>query len=284
MLGVNVLGFVLFSTLMLLLQHICDADNNVSASWECSEADNSTSENSFQANLNSLLNQLAGNGPARSSFYKTTAGKKSDKIYGLVQCRGDVSAENCANCTKQSISAALQDCPKSKNVKVWFTWCFLRYSDQPFFGVWDQSSTAVFNDTNFDDPSVGSQGFNFINGVAAAAANQPLMFEAGVLDVGRSGRRYGMAQCTRDISGADCRKCLDTQLMTFRTTVGNKRGWEIYGSSCSMWYHDYQFYFNMSTSSNHGTRRSSSQGIAIEITMIVLVFVLVVWPLDAVQL
>ncbi|GKV42330.1 hypothetical protein SLEP1_g49741 [Rubroshorea leprosula] len=113
MIGLNVLSLVLFIILMLL-QNICLADNN--------------------GNLDNLLNQLGASGP-NSGFYKTTAGEKSDKIYGLVQCRGDVSAANCANCTSKSIAVALQDFPVSKTVKVWFTSCYLRYSDQPFFSV-----------------------------------------------------------------------------------------------------------------------------------------------------
>ncbi|GKV42315.1 hypothetical protein SLEP1_g49725 [Rubroshorea leprosula] len=124
-------------------------------------------------------------------------------------CRGDVSAANCADCTNQSIAVAVQDCLKSKTVKVWFTWCYLRYSDQPFFSVGDKSSAAIYNSTDSDNPTVASQGFNFLKGLAAAAANQTLMFQAGVLDVGQSGKRYGMVQCTRDISRASCSKCLD---------------------------------------------------------------------------
>lgn len=270
----NVLSFVLFS-ILTLFRTVCNADVNMSGGWECSQGDNSTAENTFQTNLDSLLKQLAANGHVNSGFYKTTSGKKSDRIYGLVQCRADISASNCENCTKQSIAVALQDCSKSKTVKVWFTWCYLRYSDEPFFGTWDQSSGALFNDTNFDDPSVVSQGLNFMSGVAAEAANQRQMFQVGVLDVGQSGKRYGMAQCTKDINQADCRKCLDGQLTTFRASVGNKRGWEIYGSSCSMWYNDYQFYFNISTISNVGAKKSSFHGAAIGITMAVFVFVLV---------
>ncbi|PPD78963.1 hypothetical protein GOBAR_DD24110 [Gossypium barbadense] len=60
------------------------------------------------------------------------------------------------------------------------------------------------------------------------------MFHAAMLDARQFGKRYGMAQCTRDISRTDCNNCLYTQLMTFRTIIGNKRGWEVYGSSCSM--------------------------------------------------
>ncbi|GKV44331.1 hypothetical protein SLEP1_g51524 [Rubroshorea leprosula] len=179
------------------------------------------------ANLDNFLNQLAEKGP-NSGFYKTTAGEKSDEVYCLVQCRKDVSAANCANCTNQSITVAVQDCPKSKTVKVCFTWCYPRYSEQPFFSVGDKSSAAIYNCTDSDNPSVASQGFDFMNEFAAVAANQTLMLQAGRPDVGHSGWRSGMVQCNRDISRASYSKCLDAQR------------------------HDYQFYFNISTSSNDG--------------------------------
>ncbi|XVF27790.1 hypothetical protein REPUB_Repub14bG0139300 [Reevesia pubescens] len=274
MLDFNVASFIKFLVLMLSLG-ICHADSNVNSGWQCSEADNSTFESSFRINLDNLLNLLTKNVPLRNGFFKTTVGRSSGKIYGLVQCRGDVSPENCANCTRESVAVALHDCSKSKKVQVWFTWCFLRYSDEHFFGVWEQSSVARVNDTNFDDASVVSKGLTFMNEVAMIAPKQPSMFHTAVLDAGQFGKRYGMAQCIRDISRTDCTKCLDTQLVTFRTTIGNKRGWEVYGSSCSMWYHDYQFYSNISIPTNDGARRFSLHGVAIGITMAVLVVLIV---------
>ncbi|XP_038689950.1 cysteine-rich repeat secretory protein 38-like isoform X2 [Tripterygium wilfordii] len=248
-----VIRFIMLSILMLsytTILWLVVADTNVLSGSECSEAESAATQNSFQTNLNSLLNSLPTSVSPHGGFYKTSAGKDSDKIYGLVQCRGDVSAADCANCTKESTKAALQDCPRSKKVKVWFKWCFLRYSDENFFGIWDQSSVALTNDTNFEDSSMVSKGLNFMDELASTAPEQPLMFQTAVLDGGESGKRYGMGQCIRDISRSDCSRCLDAQLVTFRTTIGNKRGWEIYGSSCSMWYHDFQFYFNISTPVN----------------------------------
>ncbi|TYG99890.1 hypothetical protein ES288_A10G232500v1 [Gossypium darwinii] len=61
--------------------------------------------------------------------------------------------------------------------------------------------------------------------------------------------------------------------MTFRATIGNKRGWEVYGSSCSIWCHDYQFYSNFSITANDDARRLYLQGVAIGITMAGLVFI-----------
>ncbi|GMJ14621.1 hypothetical protein like AT5G48540 [Hibiscus trionum] len=264
---------VVFLVFMLSLG-IFRADRNLNSGLQCSDADNSTSESSFRVNLDNLLGLLTEKGPSSNGFFKATVGRKSGRIYGLMQCRGDVSAENCANCTRESVAVALRDCSKSKKVQVWFTWCFLRYSNEHFFGVWDQSSAAIVNETNFDNASVVSRGLVFMNEVALTVPKQPLMFHTAVLDAGQFGKRYGMAQCTRDISRADCSRCLDTQLMTFRTTIGNKRAWEVYGSSCSMWYHDYQFYSNISITTNDGDGRLSFHGVAIGL-MAVLLFLFV---------
>ncbi|GMY27812.1 cysteine-rich repeat secretory protein 38-like [Fagus crenata] len=132
----------------------CHADVNANAGQQCSEVDYSATENGFQTNLNSVLNSLLVNGALQNGFYKTTAGKKANKVYGLIQCRG--------------------------------------------------TSVALLNETDYDDPAVFSNGLSLMSGLASTAPKQPLMFQASVMDVGQRGKRYGMAQCTRDISWTDC--------------------------------------------------------------------------------
>ncbi|XVF87644.1 hypothetical protein PTKIN_Ptkin18bG0136800 [Pterospermum kingtungense] len=276
MLDFEVPSFIVFLLFMLSLG-ICHADNNMNMGWQCSDYDdNLPLESSFKINLDNLLNLLAENGPLHNGFFKTTVGNISyGKIYGLAQCRGDVSAANCANCTREAVAVALHDCRRSKDVVVWFTWCFIRYSTENFFGLWDQSAESMVNASDVDDSSVVLNELNFMSEVATAASKQRLMFNTSVLDVGQFGKRYGMAQCSRDISRTNCSKCFDAQLETFKPTIGNKRNWEVYGSSCSMWYHDYQFYFNFSMPANHGARRFSKHGVAVGITMAVLGFLIV---------
>ncbi|KDP20818.1 hypothetical protein JCGZ_21289 [Jatropha curcas] len=236
----------------------------------CSGSDNVTLENQqYQINLNSLFNSLARNGPIQNGFYTATAGKGDDRIYGLAGCRGDISVADCSTCINNS--TANRGCLTSKNVTIWLRWCFLRYSNVSFFGVWDQSAMALANDTDIDDPNVFSKGLNFMNQLASIAPLQPFMFQTAILDVGQSGKRYGMAQCSRDISRSDCGRCFDYLLMTFRTTIGNKRGWEIYGTSCSLWYHDFQFYFNYSIPLNEGAVKFSPPGVAIGMIITVVV-------------
>jgi len=241
--SMELLIFILFST-FLLLSSPCHAYSKSDLGSQCTEVE-------YQANLSDLLNSLVANAPIQNGFYMTAAGKGANKIYGLTQCRGDISATDCAACIKNV--TVLQGCSNSKGVTLWFQWCLVRYSDRSFFGEWDQSGImAIYNDTNFEDAEVVSEGLNFTKTLASKTPNQPSMFYTAVLDVGQSGKRYGMAQCTRDLSKSNCGKCL-FQLVTSLNIIGNyMRSWDISGSSCRMWYYDYQFYFNYSTPAAKG--------------------------------
>lgn len=224
------------------------ADTNIQTGSQCrEEADYSVNQDIFHTNLRILLDSLASKVVDHHGFYQTHVGKKGNKVYGTVLCRGDISAYNCSNCVLNSTQVASNDCPKSRDVSIWFRWCFLRYSNESFFGVMQPTAVAITNDTDFDDPSVVSEGLPFMSEMAASAPEELSMFQTKVLNLSQNGwKRYGMAQCTRDISKIDCRRCLDAQLVSFRNVIGNKRRWEIYGSNCFMWYNDYQFYSNVS--------------------------------------
>ncbi|XP_059639516.1 cysteine-rich repeat secretory protein 38-like [Cornus florida] len=263
--------FVVFIASTFILSYsFCHADSNLSRGSLCAQADNSTVGNSFQTNLNNIFHSLASNGPLNSCFYKTTAGKGSNKIYGFIQCRGDISARDCANCTGG------HTCPKSKEVTVWFRWCFLRYSDEKFFGVSEPTRVTIFDNNDVDDPSVVSKGFSFMGALASTTPNQPLMFQTSVLEEGgKNETRYGMAQCTRDFSRSECGKCLNTRLVNFKDIINSNRRWEIYGMGCSMWYHDYQFYYNISTTASAGARKSGN-GVVVGIPAFLMFTYLVV--------
>jgi hypothetical protein len=222
------------------------ADTNAEIIRVCDEYESTVNEDTFQTNKKTLLDSLASNVVDHHGFYQTIVGKKSNRVYGTILCRGDISANNCSVCALNSTRVASNHCSKSRDVTVWFRWCFVHYSNKGFSGEMKQitMSTATANDTNIDDPSLVSLGIPFMSGVAAATSVNSFMFQTEVLNFNQSEKRYGMAQCTRDISRKGCRRCLDLQLHNFRTAIENKRRWEIFGSNCFMWYNDYQFYFN----------------------------------------
>ncbi|MED6110814.1 hypothetical protein PIB30_046292 [Stylosanthes scabra] len=258
---------------LVLPNGFCIADRNLQRGSECSAADHSVMEAEFETNLGSLLDSLASNVVGHHGFYQASVGKKNNKVYGEVLCRGDISANNCSNCISESVKFASHNCPKSREVLVWFTWCFLRYSNESFFGVMESTAAAITNDTDLEDPSLVSEGLDVMSSLVVSAPEQPYMFQT-LMMMALNRSRYGMVQCTRDISRTDCLACLKTQVTNFRNVIGNKRRWEIYGHNCFMWYNDYQFYSDV-TPLLSDARRTSCVGIlAIVVTVVSFLLVL----------
>ncbi|XP_050214764.1 cysteine-rich repeat secretory protein 55-like [Mercurialis annua] len=244
---------ILLSTLLILFIHSSCSDTNQILGAECSGDIKANLTNDYKINFKNLMDSLATNAPSNNGFYKAESGKHSDKIYGLTQCRADLSSANCAACIKNA--TLHRDCyTDSKSVTKWYSWCFLQYSNERFFGVWDPSAMAaiIVNNTNLEDPDVVSKTLNFMNDLVSTAPEQPLMFQTKVLDVGKYGKRYALAQCTRGISRQDCGKCFDDKLVNFRSKIGYKKEWQAFSSGCSMWYGDSQFYFNYTLPTHNG--------------------------------
>ncbi|CAL1397712.1 unnamed protein product [Linum trigynum] len=250
--------FLTTSFLALLCGYGTQADVNQVTGWSCSGPKNATLDAESQANLDTLLKSLADKAPKNNGFSQTHAGKADRRLYGLAQCRGDVSAADCRHCLRNATWTSSAQCGARREGIVWLRWCLLRYSDAIFFGTWDRAGIAKVNQTTpLEDPNVVPRGVDLMNGLAGTAPRHVSMFDTNAVDVGPLERRFGMAQCTRDVDPAGCRECLVAQLETFRARIGNRRGWEIYGSSCSLWYHDYRFYFD-SVTTNQGGRRYSA--------------------------
>ncbi|RWR76438.1 LEAF RUST 10 DISEASE-RESISTANCE LOCUS RECEPTOR-LIKE PROTEIN KINASE-like protein 2.1 isoform X3 [Cinnamomum micranthum f. kanehirae] len=87
-----------------------------------------------------------------------------------------------------------------------------------------------------------------IRGLVESAPRQPLMFAANKLEVKRdylseSETRYGLVQCTRDLTGDGCRSCLNELMKDYRLCCEGMRGWRIVAGSCSIWYDDHHLLF-----------------------------------------
>ncbi|KAI3740836.1 hypothetical protein L2E82_31310 [Cichorium intybus] len=190
---------------------------------------------SFRTNLKTLLDLLNKTAPLRNGFYETSVGNKSDQVYGVVQCKANISSNDCANCLK-SYTESSDGCPESTGMATLSTFCTMKFSDENFFGVWDNFSSASFGDNGLDNPLVFSKGYLMMQGLASTVPDQPLMYQATDVDVGEDGKRYGLAQCSRDLSKLNCQNCLEDRLVNYRSFVENRTGWEILGISCSMWY------------------------------------------------
>ncbi|CAA2990187.1 Hypothetical predicted protein [Olea europaea subsp. europaea] len=234
------LCFLLFSCPCLALfsstpHHFCfDTTSNISSS--------------FVINRDKLLDSLSANLSIPDGFYTATWGENSTSVYGLLQCRGGISAQSCSTCVKSIVKKSIK-CANSTDSAYMLRNCFLRYSIKNFTGESESLYTAATFKNLSEDPSVASQGNNFMRKLVSSAPSQRLMFNEGILHVGQKGKRGGFAQCTRDLNISFCDKCFKNLLDKYIRKVGGMRTWVFSSLYCIISYEDLNAKLNHEASS-----------------------------------
>ncbi|XP_078179048.1 cysteine-rich repeat secretory protein 55-like isoform X2 [Carex rostrata] len=207
-------------------------------------AQNFTS-NQTQTNINQVISDLTTRASV-GGFALTSYGNGNDTIYGLAQCRGDVSASDCSACLA---SAAMQfnvTCPNQSDARLWYDYCFVRYSTDNFIGQTDTGYwTILYNTQNATNPDAFDKAVRRIMGKVNADA-----VSAGSNSLGREKAKfsmyvtiYALAQCTKDLQPMQCAQCLSTTLQWFPIYCSHRQGCQVLYSSCMVRYEIYPFYF-----------------------------------------
>lgn len=221
------------------------SDSSVSV-YRCLSADSKHSSRTFQTNLKLLLSSLISKAPS-SGFYNDSIGETPNRVYGLAHCRGDVTSEMCLNCLINTTNYVAQHCMDSIQGIVWYDYCLVRYSRREFFSAID--SGQFFRNQNWtrqEYPDVDPR--RLIRGLVESGPSRPLMsamnkFEVKTNYLSGSKTRYGLVECTRDLSSDRCRTCLNEPMKDYKFCCKGMRGWSIVSGSCSIRYDDHPFFF-----------------------------------------
>uniref|UniRef100_A0A0D9VTA6 Gnk2-homologous domain-containing protein n=1 Tax=Leersia perrieri TaxID=77586 RepID=A0A0D9VTA6_9ORYZ len=232
----------------------------------CSESGTSDSEINGKArkrSINSVLSDLVAKAGSNGGFATSSAGKGDNVFYGLAQCRGDVSASDCAACLAQAANQTVAICHYSSDSRLWFDYCFMRYNNANFIGQADtreDASVTIRAQINIvENLKAFQKAVGRAMGKAtaqAAATAQGAAAVAGNAGLGRVKERYtpfvniyGLAQCTRDLAPLPCAQCLSTAVsnMGGMYSCGAAQGCQIEYSSCWVRYEIYPFYFPLET-------------------------------------
>ncbi|RZC50658.1 hypothetical protein C5167_019085, partial [Papaver somniferum] len=131
---------------------------------------------------------------------------------------GGLTDEDCKGCADISTRDATQYCPNGKEYIAWYNDCMLRYSNRSIFSVMELEPTIYLPTTSYRV----NTGFNELineltnNLVARASSNgtgnsSSIKFAKG--DVNYTGLKFqGLVQCTPDLLGSDCNRCLSSAL------------------------------------------------------------------------
>ncbi|RXH85996.1 hypothetical protein DVH24_017049 [Malus domestica] len=217
----------------------------------CPNTTTFTPNSTFQSNLNRLLFNLSSNANRSSTgFYNVTVQTTNNAVYGLFLCRGDVvGTDVCKICVANATALARQRCPVEKQVVIWYDDCMLRYSNESFFStVTDSPSFYMQNTVNATDPIQFNQ-------VVAASVNQAASEAVGDADKFGTNRAnvnglisvYSLAQCTQDLSAADCNRCLQGTIDELPNYCYGRIGGRFVYPSCNVRYEVYPFYAQNAT-------------------------------------
>ncbi|XP_077242982.1 plasmodesmata-located protein 8 [Tasmannia lanceolata] len=192
----------------------------------CSQAKFQT-DSPFNTNLKSLLSSIT-NSSSQFSYNSFALGNGSSApsdgaVYGLYQCRGDLSIPNCANCVQNAVGQLELVCVNAYEAGLQLDSCYVRYENSDFLGkpdmtlMYKKCSTTTSNDAEFfkrrDD--------------VLSELQTGLSFKVSSL-----GMVQGFAQCLGDLSSGDCSSCLVEAVGRLKNVCGSALAADVYLAQC----------------------------------------------------
>jgi hypothetical protein len=167
-----------------------------------------------------------------------------EATYILAQCRRDTDMTSCSTCIDDALHYALVSCGLQKEALLCYGLCTIQISatEISFSPVVDVSVAQV------DTLTVQSKAFaigldDLISGVASMAASSSRRFGTGVVEIDTDGSHYtayGLAQCTAELTSAECATCLK-YLRAINDITGWSGGWS-WSTWCTYQFQVYRFF------------------------------------------
>ncbi|KAG6515123.1 hypothetical protein ZIOFF_025508 [Zingiber officinale] len=223
---------------------------------------------SREASLRSLLSDLHSRAPT-TGFYSTSSGENSNQLFGMALCRGDLATPSgeCTNCLDTAGAAIVDECPNKTEGFMWYSQCFLKYSDQNFFGMLDNNG-SIYCDNGQGSSEIDATTNAKARSLVPFVVTNSLMFAADKVAINNTLSSYLLLQCTRDLSIDNCQSCLETGISTVTTACKLTRGWQYLSGSCNVRFETFPFYNETAASrilelQPEGTTRSRSRKVKI---------------------
>ncbi|RZC86567.1 hypothetical protein C5167_029918 [Papaver somniferum] len=216
--------------------------------------ENYTTNSRFQTNLNLLLPSLslAETSIINNAYYNNTVGESADTIYESLQRRPDVTFGDCQSCVEMANQEIKGRCPNSKQAIIWYEVCMLRYSNQYYFNIMQESPAVyLFNTNNVSNPDKFNPILDDLMNdlVKEATSSSSTNFATLGKHFDDFGKVYGLVQCTADMPSNTCNRCLLGAISEIPNCCDGKRGGRVIRPSCNFRYEVYPFMGHINTPS-----------------------------------
>ncbi|GLJ22415.1 hypothetical protein SUGI_0421930 [Cryptomeria japonica] len=218
----------------------------------CNNASTYKEGSAYSTNLKRVISDLSRNAPQSSGFNTSYRGQSPNKVYGLLQCMGNISAAKCSNCSMEANSTIQEVCGNDIGGRVWIDYCFLRYDNSNFISTLDTNFVLLENIKDVTQGNlIASKRITFgllsdLIDLACLPASMGFFsgkneYSSTMGNEKASGQVYGLVQCWRDISIKDCRNCLSQAKEALESCCYTKQGAQAMSASCTLRYEIYPF-------------------------------------------
>ncbi|XP_074279039.1 plasmodesmata-located protein 3-like [Silene latifolia] len=214
----------------------------------------------YAQNLKTLFNSLLTQS-SKTNFSKTTIGEGTQSaIFGLYQCRGDLTAIDCNNCVSKFPKMARKYCGENSiAARIQLVGCTVRYE---VVGFPEISSTDLLYKVCKGGSVVTGGGFE---------ARRDSGFEEVETGIGSGsgfyaasyGSVYVMGQCEGDLGGSDCGDCVKTALERVKAECGDSMSGQVYLNQCYVSYSYYPNGVGDEKTSSPGKKQGTAKTVAI---------------------
>ncbi|XP_061992378.1 plasmodesmata-located protein 6 [Rosa rugosa] len=183
----------------------------------------------YEMKLNSILASVVNSAMFTTYNNFTVPGSSgtADTLYGVFQCRGDLSGNDCAQCVARAVSQLGTLCLDACGGALQLDGCFVKYDNATFLGVEDK--TVVMKKCG---PSSGydSEGLTRRDAVLAYLGTSDGAYRP--FRVSGAGNVQGVAQCVGDLSPSECQDCLSDAVGQLRAGCGTSTWGDLFLAKC----------------------------------------------------
>ncbi|CAI9110249.1 OLC1v1010243C1 [Oldenlandia corymbosa var. corymbosa] len=224
----------------------------------------------YESNLNSLLTSLVNSATyAAYNKFSVVGSSPNDIIYGLYQCRGDLSMPDCAMCVARAVSQFGSLCSHNCGGAIQLDGCFVKYDNTSFVGQEDKTVVTKKcgpSPNGYDAESMGRR--DAVLGSLGAGG--------GLYRVGGAQDVQGLAQCVGDLNAGQCQDCLSESIKRLRSECGGGVYGDMFLAKCYARYSTGGAHAYASSRSDHDSHTESEKTFAIIIGLLAGVALIII--------
>ncbi|XP_076938574.1 cysteine-rich receptor-like protein kinase 2 [Bidens hawaiensis] len=232
-------------------------------------------ENNLTLFIPNFVNMMTIIGAQMRSSLNGTAlvGTGADSNYGLAQCYGDLSSEDCTLCYSEA-RTVLPTCFPNNGARIYLDGCFMRVQNYSFYHEYTgpRDMHVCGNATRKNIKFQGTVKQAVLSAATNAARDSDFFARVNMMVANGNESVYVLAQCWRTLSPRSCQKCLENASRMI-TKCGLWSEGRVLNTGCFMRYSDMDFLNPVPVNS-----RSSNRGkiIAIVVSVVSSLVVLTV--------